>query len=220
MYVVTSIPLVRRTRATLRIAEFGFFGVVVYTRVHTPRFCGEAFNAGTLLFVFCAERALRTSWLVVAIQCFQIKFGPLPIFFGIRALGSAPRLTLRRAWFAGTGLSCARKARNFRLRASPASTKDDSCLRSARRSFLHRCLRRRRFERRGLCSRGCRLGGLGLQRLLQLELLELGRQDVLLRTAAFLVVGIARAGRDQPPHNHVLLQAAQVVAHAAHGRLG
>src|SRR6476661_5651192 len=30
-------PLVRRTRATLRRAEFGFFGVVVYTRVHTPR---------------------------------------------------------------------------------------------------------------------------------------------------------------------------------------
>jgi hypothetical protein len=28
--------LVRRTRATFRIAEFGFFGVVVYTRVQTP----------------------------------------------------------------------------------------------------------------------------------------------------------------------------------------
>ena len=25
------------TRATLRIAEFGFFGVVVYTRVQIPR---------------------------------------------------------------------------------------------------------------------------------------------------------------------------------------
>jgi hypothetical protein len=34
--------LVNRTRATLRSAEFGFFGVVVYTRVHTPRFCGQA----------------------------------------------------------------------------------------------------------------------------------------------------------------------------------
>jgi hypothetical protein len=29
MYVVTSIPVVKRTRATLRSAEFGFFGVVV-----------------------------------------------------------------------------------------------------------------------------------------------------------------------------------------------
>ena len=26
----------------MRSAELGFFGVVVYTRVHTPRFCGEA----------------------------------------------------------------------------------------------------------------------------------------------------------------------------------
>src|SRR6266545_4840591 len=37
MYAVTSIWLVSRTRATLRSAEFGFLGVVVYTRVHTPR---------------------------------------------------------------------------------------------------------------------------------------------------------------------------------------
>jgi hypothetical protein len=29
IYVVTSIPLVNRTRATLRSAEFGFFGVWV-----------------------------------------------------------------------------------------------------------------------------------------------------------------------------------------------
>ena len=36
MYAPTSIWLVSRTRATLRSAEFGFFGVVVYTRVQTP----------------------------------------------------------------------------------------------------------------------------------------------------------------------------------------
>jgi hypothetical protein len=46
MYVVTSIPFVSRTRATFRSAEFGFFGVVVYTRVQTPRFCGHACSAG------------------------------------------------------------------------------------------------------------------------------------------------------------------------------
>src|SRR6202521_3127521 len=46
MYVVTSIPLVRRTRATLRRAEFGFFGVWVYTRVQTPPFCGHPCTAG------------------------------------------------------------------------------------------------------------------------------------------------------------------------------
>ena len=39
-------PLVSRTRATLRSAEFGFFGVWVYTRVHTPRFCGQDCSAG------------------------------------------------------------------------------------------------------------------------------------------------------------------------------
>ena len=37
---MTSNPLVKRTRATFRSAEFGFLRVVVYTRVHTPRFCG------------------------------------------------------------------------------------------------------------------------------------------------------------------------------------
>src|SRR5574344_890727 len=68
MYEITSKPLVRRTRHTLRSAEFGFFGVVVYTRVHTPRFCGHASRAGTVLFTTCLTRGLRTSWLIVAIK--------------------------------------------------------------------------------------------------------------------------------------------------------
>ena len=51
MYAVTSTPLDRRTRATLRSAEFGFFGVVVYTRVQTPRRWGEPLSAGVLLLV-------------------------------------------------------------------------------------------------------------------------------------------------------------------------
>ena len=41
-------PDVSRTRATLRSAEFGFFGVSVKTRVHTPRRWGEPFSAGRL----------------------------------------------------------------------------------------------------------------------------------------------------------------------------
>src|SRR6187431_3303052 len=72
MYVVTSMPFERRTRATLRSAEFGFFGVVVYTRVQTPRFCGQASSAGTLFLIFWAVRGLRISWLIVGIRC------PLP----------------------------------------------------------------------------------------------------------------------------------------------
>src|SRR6218665_1990288 len=46
MYAVTSMPEVRRTRATLRSAEFGFLGVFVYTRVQTPRRCGAPLSAG------------------------------------------------------------------------------------------------------------------------------------------------------------------------------
>src|SRR5436309_14594720 len=65
MYVPTSIPFVSRTRATLRRAEFGFLGVVVYTRVQTPRFCGAPRRAGVFIFAFGVWRPLRTSWLTV-----------------------------------------------------------------------------------------------------------------------------------------------------------
>src|SRR5690606_37803961 len=57
-------PEDRRTRATLRSAEFGFLGVVVYTRVHTPRRCGEPLRAGVLDFPTFEVRPLRTScWI-------------------------------------------------------------------------------------------------------------------------------------------------------------
>src|ERR1700754_3732337 len=70
-------PLVSRTRATLRSAEFGFFGVVVYTRVHTPRRCGAAtfflrplpdFRPGVASFFVFGVRPLRTSGEVVGIR--------------------------------------------------------------------------------------------------------------------------------------------------------
>ena len=47
---MTYTPLVSRTRATFRSAEFGFLGVEVYTRVQTPRFCGQALSAGLEVF--------------------------------------------------------------------------------------------------------------------------------------------------------------------------
>src|SRR4051812_42424369 len=65
MYAVISMPVVRRTRATLRSAEFGFFGVVVNTRVQTPRRCGDPRSAGVLLFSVLLSRPLRTSWAIV-----------------------------------------------------------------------------------------------------------------------------------------------------------
>lgn len=55
--------------ATLRSAELGFLGVVVYTRVHTPRFCGHASIAGTLFRFAGTVRGLRINWLIVGIIC-------------------------------------------------------------------------------------------------------------------------------------------------------
>jgi len=52
---------VSRTRATFRSAEFGFFGVEVYTRVQTPRFCGQLLSAGLEVFHRGGFRPLRTS---------------------------------------------------------------------------------------------------------------------------------------------------------------
>src|SRR5688572_6950685 len=58
-------PLVSRTRATLRSAEFGFFGVWVNTRVHTPRRWGAPLSAGVLPLAGFDWRPLRTScWMV------------------------------------------------------------------------------------------------------------------------------------------------------------
>src|SRR5436305_12539423 len=77
-------PLVSRTRATLRSAEFGFFGVVVYTRGHTPRRCGAAtrflrplpdFRPGVASFFFEGVRPLRTSWEVVGIRGRRVAAG-------------------------------------------------------------------------------------------------------------------------------------------------
>src|SRR5271155_2133304 len=66
-----------RTRATLRSAEFGFFGVVVYTRVQTPRRWGAAtlrlrplpdFRPGVASFFLGGLRPIRTSWEVVGMR--------------------------------------------------------------------------------------------------------------------------------------------------------
>src|SRR6476659_3370327 len=65
-------PLVRRTRATLRSAEFGFFGVVVYTRVHTPRRWGAPFRAGVLPLDGLETRPFLTScWMVGTAWAFR-----------------------------------------------------------------------------------------------------------------------------------------------------
>src|SRR6185503_7330427 len=65
MYAVTSMPLVSRTRATLRRAELGFLGVEVKTRTQTPRFWGDPWSAGLSVLDLSFSRPTRTSWLTV-----------------------------------------------------------------------------------------------------------------------------------------------------------
>src|SRR5262249_35785059 len=67
------------TRATLRSAEFGFFGVCVYTRMQTPRFSGQPINAGDFVLEMTPSRPIRTSCenvgTVFPLVCGH-KFGP------------------------------------------------------------------------------------------------------------------------------------------------
>src|SRR5689334_922149 len=58
-------PLDSRTRATLRSAELGFFGVVVKTRVHVPRRWGAPLSAGVDSLRRLLWRPLRTSCSIV-----------------------------------------------------------------------------------------------------------------------------------------------------------
>src|SRR5437868_15405852 len=95
-------PLVSRTRATLRRAEFGFFGVVVYTRVHTPRRCGAAtfflrplpdLRPGVASFFLGAVRPLRINWLVVGMRLRRVARtlgSPSPRSWPSSAIGRLP----------------------------------------------------------------------------------------------------------------------------------
>src|SRR5271165_2277005 len=68
MYAMTSYPLVKRTFATFRNAEFGFFGVRVITCTQTPRRCGQSASAGDFDFTTTFLRPFLTSWLIVGIK--------------------------------------------------------------------------------------------------------------------------------------------------------
>src|SRR5438093_8618007 len=94
--------LVRRTRAILRSAEFGFLGVMVRTIVQTPRFWGAprrsstwrplsefhvVRSAGVSTFLPCGLRPLRTSCAMVGTVT--------PHLFGLTARASTPLAGLR-----------------------------------------------------------------------------------------------------------------------------
>jgi hypothetical protein len=55
------LEVVPLARETFRSAEFGFFGVVVYTRTQTPRFWGQALRAGDAVLKRAASRPWRMS---------------------------------------------------------------------------------------------------------------------------------------------------------------
>ena len=82
MYAVTSTPLVKRTLAILRSAEFGFLGVMVRTWMQTPRRWGHPSphftrlrsefwtqcNAGAFVPFLTGFLPFLTSWLTVGIR--------------------------------------------------------------------------------------------------------------------------------------------------------
>src|SRR6478735_8413903 len=111
-------PPEMRTRATLRSAEFGFLGVVVYTRVQTPRRWGAAtfflrplpdFKPGVASFFVFGLRPFRTSWDVVGIRRAMVAAGARA-----RRVCGPPR-TARR-----TG-SCTRRPRSARPKRCSAT---------------------------------------------------------------------------------------------------
>ena len=65
---MTSTPVVNRTLATFRRAEFGFLGVVVYTRVQTPRFWGHCSKCCDFDLLIFGCLGLRISCCIVGIQ--------------------------------------------------------------------------------------------------------------------------------------------------------
>lgn len=62
-----TVPLLKRTLATFRSPELGFFGFVVPTRKQTPFISGRLIKAGeTGLRAFCPTLHPRKTWLYVA----------------------------------------------------------------------------------------------------------------------------------------------------------
>src|SRR5437588_4123424 len=80
-------PVVRRTRATFRRAEFGFFGVVVYTRVHTPRRCGDRRRAGLFVLLRGRSRPFLTNCWMVGMAFFSRAL----VFASASGWGGGPR---------------------------------------------------------------------------------------------------------------------------------
>jgi hypothetical protein len=57
-----------RTRAIFRSAEFGFFGVIVFTWVQTPRLKGHFSSTGLFDLRPTGRLPSRTSWFIVGMS--------------------------------------------------------------------------------------------------------------------------------------------------------
>src|SRR2546422_11447333 len=103
-------PLVSFTRATLRSAEFGFLGVVVYTRVHTPRRCGLPLRAAVFCLATLSWRPLRTSCWIVGIDRLSSQRCMFALLFRYSALAppypEVGRVALARGARAGENRPC------------------------------------------------------------------------------------------------------------------
>jgi len=93
--VVTSIPFVSRTRATLRSAEFGFWCLCIHA-VQTPRRCGEAWRAGDAV-LYTRSRAPLANQLI---ECRQLKLLTPSKTFNFNA--QQPRATHRPVFWRWT----------------------------------------------------------------------------------------------------------------------
>jgi hypothetical protein len=87
---------VKRTFATLRKAEFGFLGVVVYTLVHTPRRCGQASRALDLLFALMISLPFLTNCCIVGIYDLLKFFGRQKYEVVLKKTNPAPILLYLR----------------------------------------------------------------------------------------------------------------------------
>src|SRR4051812_45669400 len=99
-------PPEMRMRATLRSAEFGFLGVVVYTRVQTPRRWGAAtfflrplpdFRPGVASFLVFGWRPLRISCEVVGMRAAMLAADRPSALDSGGLVGGADRLGLGRS---------------------------------------------------------------------------------------------------------------------------
>src|SRR5436190_9790983 len=120
MYAPTSMPFVSRTRAIFRSAEFGFLGVMVETRVQTPRFCGAPWRAGVFVFAFFEARPFLISWLTVGMKL------PWAGWIAFRRKRSyTHERPARRDRPTGNGMVAKRSRERKRSGASPADPQTD-----------------------------------------------------------------------------------------------